>query len=300
MTEPLQRVSPTQTHRDPALGFELDIPVGATVLDRSQLGVVIEVAGAGGADPARVVLTVEPAESGSELGQLADRALASQASGSSLIDRQPGNLGGLAADHSLSHREVRGAGVTVEEWRALSAGRLFTVTAGCPSAAYDGHADGFAALVDRLRVTYADRSGEHSPARFDPATALLIVTEPGFEALRGAARGEPPGPETAKHVNALTSCGALVAGRLHPVLESVLAPTLAPVLELTITWGDSVGRGWCDAKHASLLVPVGGGGWREWRRRCCRECWPGCSGWGRARFQWAASRWSWRPPSWAG
>jgi len=62
MTEPRQRVSPTQTHRDPALGFELDIPVGATVLDRSQLGVVIEVAGAGGADPARVVLTVEPAE----------------------------------------------------------------------------------------------------------------------------------------------------------------------------------------------------------------------------------------------
>lgn len=252
-----------ETLRDPVLGFELDVPVGATVLDRSELGVVLELAGPDGADPARVVLTVEPVEPGTGLRHLADRALGGQGPDSSVIDRRLDRLGGLAADHSLSHREVAGTGVTVEEWRALSAGRLFTVMAGCPSAAYDGHADGFAALVDRLRVTHAEGSGEEPTVRFDPATALLVVTEQGFEALLGAARREPPGRGAATEVEALTACGALVAGRPHPVLESVLAPTLAPLLELTITSGDTAGRGWSDAEHASLLVPVGGG----WRRR---------------------------------
>lgn len=287
------------TYRDPTLGFELDVPSSATVLDGSELGLVLELAGAGGAHPARVVLTVEAAEPGLGLAQLVDRALANQAASSGLIDRQQDHLGGVAGEHTLSHREVQGVGVTVEEWRALSAGRLFTISAASPSAAYDRHADGFAALVARLRVTRAQRSRTDAAAHFDPATGMLVASEIAFEALRSAARRQPHAAAQAD-TDALTECGALVAGRPHPALERTLAPTLAPTLELNVVWGDAVARGWADARSASLLVPLGTG---ELRRLAgvpaslLPGVLAGMVGCDHGRRRRAASRWSWRQPS---
>jgi len=250
-------VDAAQTHRHTELGFELRLPPSATVLDSSELGLVLELPGGDGATPARVVLTVEPAEPGSSLRRLADRALAAVALGSAMIDRQPGRLGGVAADHSLSHREVQGTGVTVEEWRAVATGRLFTISAVCASAAYGSHADGFAAVAGELRITEPTAPAAVAAAQFDPASGVLIVTDAGFEALRAAARREPPGPDAVADTEALEECGALVAGRPHPALESALAPTSDPLLELTITWDESVARGWAHSDRASLLVPIG-------------------------------------------
>lgn len=253
------QVTEDGTYRDRKLGFELDLPAGATVLDESELGLVLELTGVEGADQPRVVVTVEPAEPGVGLARLVDRALANQEAGAGLIDRRADRLGGVAAEHTLIHREVQSIGVTVEEWRAIGDGRLFTVSAACASVAYDRHADGFAALVAGLRLTRAQRSVTDAVVRFDPATGMLVATETGFEALRSAARDQPPDPAAKADADALSECGALVAGRPHPALEHALAPTLAPALELNLSWGDAVARGWADARSASLLVPLATG-----------------------------------------
>lgn len=252
-------MSGVETHRDRTLGFELDVPVGASVLDVSEHGVVVELAGGGGANCARVVVTVEPADRGVALEALVSRALSRGAAGAGLIDRQRCRLSGVAAERTLCHRAVESTGITVEEWRALRFGRLVTVSAACASASYEVHREACAALVAGLRLIQPEPLGASPATSFDPTNGQLVAGEAAFEALRSAARREPLNASAASQAQALTDCGALVAGRPHPALERVLAPTLAPVLELAVSRDDVVARGWADDRDASLLIPLSGG-----------------------------------------
>lgn len=153
--------------------------------------------------------------------------------------------------------------MTVEEWRLLAGGRLVTISAACATAAYDRHADDFERLAQSLRIDGSRLPPSAPWPLFEPATGLLVVTDAGFDALRGLAAGHSPEPGAAGQLEALIAAGAIVDDRPHPTLARALVPTTAPLLALSLIRAHRTVRAWADATDASVLVPVGSEGWRR-------------------------------------
>lgn len=131
--------------RRPGLALAIELPA-AMQLDESGERVAASRPGA------RLDLTAEPAFAGAP--QSTARAVAQHLArlpAARVIDAADTELAGAAATRVLLHHAGDEGATCLEEWRAVVAGRLVTLSAQCAAPAYDALADAHATAAASLR-----------------------------------------------------------------------------------------------------------------------------------------------------
>lgn len=143
----------TIIYRHPSLGFEIELPRHSELVEDAPGAALVA---AEPEDPeaafrANIVVTTEPGSEHRDVDAYTDASLAVQAQvldAFVLIDRVRERLRGGEALRTLGHHDVGGMAVTIEQWRLLSAGRAYTLTASCWTLDYDSLADSFASAAE--------------------------------------------------------------------------------------------------------------------------------------------------------
>jgi len=140
----------------PSLGFSIELPPGAEVLDEVP-GIALIAAEpadeAGDGFRANIVVTAEDVSpAGLHVEAFVDAALALQSVelvDFRLIDRENVTLaGGRPAARILGHHDVGGEAVTIEQWCVVDGAVGYTVTASCWTLDYDAVAGAFTASAE--------------------------------------------------------------------------------------------------------------------------------------------------------
>jgi hypothetical protein len=140
----------------PSLGFSIELPPGAEVLDAPP-GIALVAAEpreeAGDGFRANLVVTAEELPPDIDSAEVYTDASVIAQAGSlvdfRLIDRDAMTLaGGMPATRVLGHHDVDGQAVAVDQWCVVSGGRAYSVTASCWALDYDELADTFAASAE--------------------------------------------------------------------------------------------------------------------------------------------------------